>query len=222
MAKREGGRQADVWASVVARETWGGWRAVAVASLAANGFLAAGIIAMGAAIVGLTPLKESVPVFVRVATTDDRVLHFEPVRASASTREVITEGLLRSYVLDRETIDLGTEPERFGRMAYLSSPAVARAFRERMTTANPESPYLRYYENNMTRSVSIHRVTEFAGNVWQVEFTTIDYEREREASRRSWIATIHIEFVETQIRYEDRFLNPWGMQVTQYRVGERT
>lgn len=188
---------------------------LAAASMAAN-------IGLSAAVVELAREWQPFPVFVRMGGSDDKVIWFEPGNVAGDTREIVSEKLLLQFVEAKETIDRQTEQERWKFVKYLMDQQLADEFFRFMSfKTNPDSPYKKLEDAKQTRAASATRVSQLPGNVFQVEYTTIDYKGDQPVLHKTWVATVTVTYRRTKVKFEDRFMNPFGLVVVRYSVAER-
>lgn len=185
--------------------------------------LATVVIVLTSGVVYLAVNEEKEIVFVRSAGKNDQVLWFEPKHVRGEQRDLVTDQLLCGYVVDRETIDHQTERDRWERMRWLTEEEMFQRFIDTMTIKNPSSPYKPYYDDKRTRSAECKRRSMLSPTIWQVEYETEDRKegQSKADNTRFWVATITVTFKTMAVRYQDRFMNPWGLQVVKYSVAER-
>lgn len=205
------------------------WAARVLAIVAAIEALCIALLA--AAIVQLVPLKEIQPMLLIGGSRDDQVWRVEPFVRGARGFELIVEKLAEQYVVQRETIDLQTEPTRWQQVEWMSSSAVWNSFRNEMDARrNPQSPYRQAEEHGLGRRIVPIVAAMLGPRQIQVEFERRDYHRlsgeartrsGEEISRRVFVATLSFELQEQVVRFEDRYQNPIGFTVVDYGYHEK-
>ena len=177
-----------------------------------------GNVALGLALARLFPLKEVVPMVLTLSNRADQIVRVEPFEVETKGFELFVEALLKGYVEKRETIDLHTEVPRWQEVNWLSSEEVWLAFKHLMEKANKESPFERYRREGVTRGVHVKNVSKVAEHVYRVEWESADAHLTEPRGEGHWVSTISVAFEEKAVRYENRYMNPIGLQVVGYSV----
>ena len=91
-----------------------------------------------------------------------------------------------------------------------------------MQASNPDSP-LALYPRTSTLNVRVRSVSPLNADTSLVRFETQreDADGQRQAAQ-GWVALIRYRFSTAAMSREDRFLNPLGFQVVQYRRNAET
>lgn len=190
------------------------WTVAGVASLVA-------LLAVGA-VAGLTPLKQPVPVVIRVDSTSGIVDVVPTYEGTTDIEQVVTRNLLSTYVIARERYFYGTAEADYELVAAENSPRLNQEWATFWNVNNPLSP-LNVFKDGTTvraqvRSVTFLKLDSGRDKLAQVRFSR--YTRpggtgEEQASH--WVSTI--EFAYTQPSKDDktRSLNPLGFRVVEYR-----
>lgn len=195
---------------------------VTFASLALTLLLAGGYYYM-------LPLKQSVP-YVVVADPLSGVASVASLRDSQTFQQLTSEdALTRSnvaqYVVARESYDIALMNLRDWRLVHsMSMPPVAAEYRSANSELNPESPFKRLGVDKSIRVkiLSITPIDSGVGGIgMQVRFQRSLYDKReaRSTPMDNRMATLMYQYDHRlAMEEEDRFLNPLGFQVTQYRV----
>lgn len=207
---------AEATATVTKQNSW----LIRLAFILCGGSMAANV-ALGGALVQAIGQWKPEPVFVRLGCQDSRFIWFEPSTVRGDTRAVVTEKLLAQYVEARESIDRQSEVERWKLVRFLSDPKVSDDFFGLMTIKNPDSPYKKMEEAKQTRNAEVLRVSQLPSSIYQVEYRTRDYRLDKMVLERMFVATISVDYRKTMVKYEDRYMNPFGAVVTRYSIAER-
>jgi type IV secretion system protein VirB8 len=178
-----------------------------------------GNVSLGLALVRLLPLKEVVPMVLTVSDRANQIVRVEPFELRTKGFELFVQALLKGYVEKRETIDLHTEVPRWQEINWLSSDDVWLTFKHLMEKANKESPFEHYKREGVTRTVHVKTVSRIAEHVYRVEWESADSHLTEPRGQGNWVSTITIAFQEKAASYEDRYMNPVGLQVVGYSVG---
>jgi type IV secretion system protein VirB8 len=173
-----------------------------------------------AALVLLTPLKESIPYVVRIDNNTgytDIVTTLE--NKSVSFGEVVDKYWLTQFVRARETFEWYTAQDDYDNVRLFSASDVGKE-------------YVKLFEgpNALDKAYGQHTVTKVKINSvvprgdWQasVRFEKILKRRDApdtSAQVTSWIATIGYEYRKiSKMKEDDRLKNPIGFHVLRYRV----
>jgi type IV secretion system protein VirB8 len=184
----------------------------------------AGVIAAlcAAAVAGLTPLKQPVPVIIRVDSSNGIVDVVPTYDGTANIQQVVTRQLLNSHVTARERYFYGTAEADYELVAAQNSPQLNQEWAAQWAKTNPQSP-LNLYKDGTTlrvqiRSISFLKLASGKENVAQVRFTK--YARAGgtgEEQPTSWISTIEFAYTKPSTDEKLRSLNPLGFRIVEYR-----
>ena len=190
------------------------WTVAGVASVIA-------LLAVGA-VAGLTPLKQPVPVVIRVDSSSGIVDIVPTYEGTKDIEQVVTRNLLSTYVIARERYFYGTAEADYELVAAENSPRLNQEWATLWNVNNPLSP-LNIFKDGTTvrtqvRSVTFLKLESGRDKLAQVRFSR--YTRPGgtgEEQTSHWVSTI--EFAYTQPSKDDktRSLNPLGFRVIEYR-----
>lgn len=175
-------------------------------------------------VVNLFPLKEIQPMIVSFSDQKNQVVRIEPIAKNVKGIQLITEKLAKRYVELRETFDFVTDNARLAELKHLSSSVLFNAYWDLIKPENPKSPREIFIKNNLTRSVHIKNCLSLAPNApntYRIEWESIDYRDGQEVERKQWISTLALRFEERDVRYEDQYINPIGLTVTNYAISKK-
>lgn len=179
------------------------------------------LLAVGA-VAGLTPLKQPVPVVIRVDSSSGIVDIVPTYEGTTDIEQVVTRNLLSNYVIARERYFYGTAEADYELVAAENSPRLNQDWAALWNVNNPLSP-LNVFKDGTTvrtqvRSVTFLKLESGKERLAQVRFSR--YTRpggtgEEQVSH--WVSTV--EFAYTQPSKDDktRSLNPLGFRVIEYR-----
>ena len=176
-------------------------------------------VVLGMAIGGLAPLVRVEPMLLTIKDRSEQIVRVEPFQRGTSGFELMTESLVRDYVLSRHEILLDEAEMRrrwggHGLVAYRSTPEEYDRF---VADTAPRFDSLR--QARLVRTVAIHRVSKIADGFWQVSFSTSDLtDANRKSNEERWVASLSVSYTPRQINWEDRYMNPLGFIVTDYSV----
>lgn len=175
-----------------------------------------------AAISGLTPLKQPVPVLIRVDSSSGIVDVVPTYQGTTDIEQVVTRNLLQNYVLARERYFYGTAEADYELVASQNSPRLNQEWATLWATNNPSSP-LNLYKDGTTirtqvRSVTFLKLESGNDKLAQVRFTRytrIGGTGDEQATH--WVSTIEFAYVAPSKDDKWRSLNPLGFRVVEYR-----
>jgi type IV secretion system protein VirB8 len=189
------------------------WTAAAVASFIA-------VLAV-AAVAGLTPLKQPVPVVIRVDSSSGIVDIVPTYEGTTDIEQVVTRNLLSNYVIARERYFYGTAEADYDLVAAENSPRLNQEWAALWNANNPMSP-LNVYKDGTTirtqvRSVTFLKLDSGRDKLAQVRFsryTRFGGTGEEQASH--WVSTIEFAYVPPSKDDKTRSLNPLGFRIVEY------
>lgn len=186
------------------------------------GIAAATALLAVAAVTGLTPLKQPVPVVIRVDSSSGIVDIVPTYQGTTDVEQVVTRNLLQNYVIARERYFYGTAEADYEMVAAQNSPRLNQEWAALWATNNPLSPLNVYKDGTairtQVRSVTFLKLDSGKDKLAQVRFTR--YTRaggtgDEQASH--WVSTIEFAYVQPSRDDKWRSLNPLGFRVIEYR-----
>ena len=173
---------------------------------------------LGAALATVGPLRTVSPYTVVV---DRQSGHAQAVRRLAPgplTRDpVLTDAFLARYVIARESFDAGQLRTNYRLVALWSDSRVRSGYDAAITRANPASP-LALYTPATTLAVSVKSVSRLSPAQALVRFDTVRQEAGAvTGEQRGWQATLTFGVDDSAVTNAERFDNPLGFRVTEYR-----
>lgn len=186
-------------------------------------YIVAGIAALVAlleagALMALAPLKTVVPYTITVDRQTGYTQTAEPLKPGALAQdEAVVKAFLAQYVLARESFDVTDLQAEYAKIAAWTTGAARGQYLASMQRSNPQSP-LNLYDTHTVVKITIKSISLLAHGSALIRF---DAERLVDGhlmpERRPYTAVIAFRFTGQPMRNEDRFQNPLGFQVTQYR-----
>lgn len=175
-------------------------------------------------LVSLMPLKEIRPFLVQVAEEGTLVAAIQPIQDTFEARDVLTEKLVREYVVNRHEILRSTPvmQQRWSPSGYLGTTTDRQEynrFREQIT------PVLEEIQNQdaarRATIISVSAVT--AGRVYIVDFRSTSYDQnDNVIDERVYTATLEVEFRPlADLTREQMLINPTGFTVVHYSLAEK-
>ncbi|CAN7776495.1 type IV secretion system protein [Variovorax sp. LjRoot84] len=175
-----------------------------------------------AAISGLTPLKQPVPVLIRVDSSSGVVDIVPTYEGTTDIEQVVTRNLLQNYVIARERYFYGTAEADYELVASQNSPRLNQEWAALWATNNPASPLNVYKDGTsirtQVRSVTFLKLESGKDKLAQVRFTRATRAGgtgEEQASH--WVSTIEFAYVQPSKDDKMRSLNPLGFRIVEYR-----
>ena len=188
------------------------WRIAMISVLASAGLVVAIVLMM--------PLKENTPYVVRV----DNATGIPDIITSLDSKgvsvdEVMDKYWLAQYVRAHETYDWFTLQKDYDAVGLLSSPVIGAEYSQLFEGKDALD---KKYSNGVRVTVEIISVVPHNKNIGTVRFTKTTKRVDDVTSPGTvtrWVATIGYEYRRASgIRESARLVNPFGFQVTSYRV----
>lgn len=189
-------------------------------------------VAMGAAAIAvlealvilfMLPLKTVVPHTLLVDKQTGFVQALDPTKPqNIGPQKALTQSFLVQYVEAREGYDLTTVQGQFKKVALWTTGAAKARYVSFMQATNPESPIARLPRSTII-DVRIRSVSELSANTAMVRFATVRQdEGAAEQPMQNWVAVIKYRYSDAPMTVEDRYVNPLGFEVTDYRKDAET
>lgn len=171
-----------------------------------------------AALIALTPLKTVVPYTLLVDRTTGFVQALDPVGARRiSADSALMNALIVQYVIARESFDVGQAQSNYHKVGLWSAEAARAQYLSAMQPSNPVSPFGRYPRGTVVET-AVKSVSPIAPDVVLVRFETVRRDADGAvASPQAWVAVVRYRLSGAPMSAGDRFINPLGFQVVQYR-----
>lgn len=175
-------------------------------------------------LVSLMPLKEVRPFLVQVAEEGTLVAAIQPIQDTFEAKDVLTEKLVREYVVNRHEI-LRSQPvmqrrwSPSGHLGMTTAEGEYNRFREQITPVLEEIRS----RDAMRRATIISVSTVTSGEVYIVDFRSTSYDQnDNVIDQRVYTATLEVGFrpLDNLIR-EQMIINPTGFTVVNYSLAEK-
>lgn len=175
-----------------------------------------------AAVSALTPLKEPVPVLIRVDSSNGIVDIVPAYEGTTDIEQVVTRNLLQNYVIARERYFYGTAEADYELVASQNSPRLNQEWAALWAADNPASPLTVYKDGTsiraQVRSVTFLKLESGKDKLAQVRFTRSTRAGGTGDEQTShWVSTIEFAYVPPSADNKTRSLNPLGFRVVEYR-----
>ena len=170
------------------------------------------------ALMALVPLKTVVPYTITVDRQTGYIETAEPLKPGALAQdEAVVKAFLAQYVLARESFDVTDLQAEYAKVAAWTTGPAREQYVAAMQRTNPQSP-VNLYDARSVVKITVKGISLLAHGSALVRF---DAQRLVDGhpmpERRPYAAVIAFRFTGQPMRNEDRFQNPLGFQVTQYR-----
>ncbi len=173
------------------------------------------------AIVHLMPLKRVEPFLLTFQSRDEQVVKIRPLSKDMGAEDIISEAMIRQYVLLRNTMISDVDEMAFrwgdkGPLRWMSSSQVYNQFSKTV-----KDWLTRIKLEGLTREVRIESVVRNQ-NTWLVYIVTRDMLPEAEQPVISrWRIRLSITYFSKErksVKYIDRLQNPLGFEVNKYAI----
>ncbi len=176
-------------------------------------------LVLGVALGALSPLVRVEPMLVTFKDRSEQIVRIEPFERGTSGFELMTESLVRDYVLSRHEIvqDEAELRRRWGGRGLVAHRSSREEYARFVSETAPKYDEIR--QMRLMRTVAVHRVSKIADGYWQVEFITQDFSGgTTKVSEQRWVASLTVSYVPREVSWEERYMNPLGFLVTGYSV----
>lgn len=173
------------------------------------------------AIAHLMPLKRVEPYLLTFQNKEEQVVRIRPLAKDMSAEDIISEAMIRQYVLLRNTMVSDVDEMSFrwgadGPLRWMSSSAVYNQFSKTV-----KDWLSRIKLEGLTREVRIESVVRNQ-NIWLVYIVTRDMLPEAEEPAISrWRIRLAIKYFaqnSNEVKYINRLKNPLGFSVEGYSI----
>lgn len=171
----------------------------------------------------MLPLKTVVPHTLLVDKQTGFVQALDPRGGQAiAPQKALTQAFLVQYVEAREGFDISTVQGQFKKVALWSSGGAKSRYVNFMQATNPESPLV-IYRRGTVIDVKVRSVSQLSDNEALVRFASIRRDAGgTEHPQENWVAVIKYRYSNAPMAVEDRYVNPLGFEVTDYRTDAET
>jgi len=172
----------------------------------------------GLALMLLTPLKTVVPYTLLVDRSTGFVQELKPLEPNKITPDqALIQSMLVQYVIARENFDIATLQTDYKKIGLWSAGQARTDYLTLMQASNLDSPLTRYPRSSIIET-RVKSVSPLGHQAALVRFETL---RRDEGGQYQpalpWVAVVRYRFSGDPMSVEDRFLNPLGFQVLEYR-----
>jgi type IV secretion system protein VirB8 len=184
---------------------------------------AAVAIAEAIALFVLMPLKTVEPYTLLVDRTTGFVQALRPLETSQITPDqALVQSMLVQYVIARENFDSATLQANYRKVGLWSAERARTDYVDLMQASNPESPLVVYPGSTLVET-RVKSVSPLTPNSVLVRFETARRDQgDRYQPRQPWVAVVQYRFSGAPMSTDDRYLNPLGFQVVEYRKDPET
>lgn len=175
-------------------------------------------VSEAAALIVLMPLKTVVPYTLMVDRTTGFVQALKPLDPGQITPDrSLVQSMLVQYVIARESFDIATLQANYEKVGLWSAERARSDYLNFMRASNLDGP-LTLYPRRSIVEVRVKGVSRLNEQSALVRFETVRRdEGGQHQPARPWVAIVQYRFSGEPMSTEDRFLNPLGFQVLEYR-----
>jgi type IV secretion system protein VirB8 len=175
------------------------------------------------AIMLMMPLKTVEPYTLLVDKTTGYVQPLRPLEpGKVAPDAALTQSYLVQYVIAREGFDFAAVSTNYRRVALFSEGAARNAYLAAMQPTNPDSPLVLYPRGTVVET-RVKSVSPTGPDSAMVRFDTIRNDPNgHQQPVRQWVALVRYRYSTAPMALEDRFVNPLGFQVVEYRRDPET
>jgi type IV secretion system protein VirB8 len=175
-------------------------------------------VAEAAALIVLMPLKTTVPYTLMVDRTTGFVQALQTLDPAQITPDrALVQSMLVQYVIARESFDIAILQANYQKVGLWSAEQARSDYLGLMQVSNVEGPLSLYPRTSVveTRVKSVSRLDPQSA---LVRFETVRRDQGgQHQPAQPWVAIVQYRFSGEPMSAEDRFLNPLGFQVIEYR-----
>ncbi len=170
------------------------------------------------ALIVLMPLKTIVPYTLMVDRTTGFVQALRPLDPDQITPDrALVQSMLVQYVIARESFDSAILQANYEKVGLWSADQARSDYLNLMQASNLEGP-LSLYPRNSVVETRVKSVSPLDAQSALVRFETVRRdEGGQHQPPQPWVAIVQYRFSGEPMSAEDRFLNPLGFQVLEYR-----
>lgn len=185
-------------------------------------FIAAGAVLVAVseaiALIVLMPLKTVVPYTLMVDRTTGFVQALKPLDPGQVTPDrALVQSMLVQYVIARESFDIATLQANYEKVGLWSAERARSDYLTLMQASNVDGP-LNLYPRSSIVETRVKSVSRLDAQSALVRFESV---RRDEGGpyqpAMPWVAVVRYRFSGEPMSADDRFLNPLGFQVVDYR-----
>jgi type IV secretion system protein VirB8 len=175
------------------------------------------------AIVFMLPLKTVEPHTLLVDKQTGFVQALDPSKPQQiAPSKALTQSFLVQYVEAREGFDIATVQGQFKKVALWSAGNAKSRYMSAMQATNPDSP-LATLPRSTVIEVAVRSVSQLSENSAMVRFARVRRDQGgTEQPTENWVAVIKYRYSNAPMTVEDRYVNPVGFEVIDYRKDAET
>ena len=178
------------------------------------------------------------PYFIRMYDKSEQVIQIEPLEKNEKALDLAKEKFAMDYVMQRETIDLITEGDRWSALKLRHSDELEKQFSNLMREDNKESPLREFHRRQIQRKVEVVTAASLAPvapNTYRVEWVAYDSSVRLEdraeiylnvsaiqPRKNEFVSIVTVEIdTKKKVKHEHRLINPFNIKVVNYRVDKK-
>jgi type IV secretion system protein VirB8 len=211
--------QAGSWADERTQSIYASRKVAWIVALVASAIA----LLLALVIIFMLPLKTVVPHTVLVDKQTGFVQALDPsAPQKIAPQKALTQSFLVQYVEAREGFDIATVQGQFKKVALWTEGRAKSRYVNMMQAGNPESP-LTILPRNAVIDVQVRSVSQLSEGSALVRFASVRRDPgATEQPPENWVAVIKYRYSNAPMAVEDRYVNPLGFEVTDYRKDAET
>ncbi len=177
------------------------------------------------AVQSLAPLKSVEPFVIQIDDKSGITEVVEPItREELTSKEALDNYFVWQYVRSRETYDTSDNLRNRDIVRVMSHPEVYSTYRREISPQTPGSPYNRLGKigQRICSDPVVTYLNEDGRKVAQVHFVITERIRNEAPFEYNKIATLEYDYVTLELARKERFINPLGFRVLNYRIDDAT
>lgn len=177
-------------------------------------------VALGALVFDFATRLRIQPMLLTVSPKADQVVRVEPFQTGTRGFALLTEALIADYVRQRHSIvrDGAEMKRRWGGQGHVWRYSVGAEYD--LFTKELRRGAGKLLDAGVSRAVHLlSNPVRVDQGFYRTDFATVDCSPEgKEIDRAAWTASVAVAYATAEVRTEERYMNPIGLQVTAYSV----
>lgn len=175
-----------------------------------------------AAVIGLTPLKQPVPILIKVDKSTGAVEYLAPFDGTTRQDWTVTQAMLSHYIVSRERYFWGVAEPDYESAQAMNAPPLKNEMAAAWDRTNPQSP-INLYKDGTTVETRVTSITPLNLGSGRDNFAQVRFRKSQRQGGTGpeqvtdWIATIEYAYAPARRGEQVDPLNPIGFRVLEYR-----
>ena len=168
----------------------------------------------------LTPLKTVEPFVIQVDQKTGITQVVDPIKAKElTTNEAVNNFFIVQYIRAREGYEANNVRYNYDGVRIMSAGKLYENFIAQVDPNNPLSPIAQLGTSG-ARSIRFKSISYINPNLAQARIVVEEKLEQGNLTQKHKIILIGFDYVQIPLSMEERFINPLGFQVTDYRIDE--